>query len=352
VIDRHEFMPDTVWVSGDDGWLVPLRRADDPDAWMALCRSDEPIITQVDDGNPADGKGFFPTSSSTKPSIMRAMIQSLDLQRGCSVLEIGTGTGFNSAWIEEIVGPGNVVSIEIDSDVAEHARKALSNFCSEVRLIVGDGALGCPEHAPYDRVIATAATHRIPYTWIEQTNPGGLVLVPWSSTYSAGGALLPLRVGTDGTAHGRFGDAVAFMYLRAQRPESVWWGDDDWAGDYEQITTKAPPPRGAFFEDEDAGFALGVLLPGFTRGRTVNESGPDTLRLSHWESGSWASCTPGVREHTIRQHGPRRLWDEFVTAYEWWRHAGCPGRTRFGLTATSRGQRPWLDSPEHSVPLH
>ena len=351
MIERHQFIPDTVWIFDDDGWLVPLQRDEDPDAWMALCQSDDPIVTQVDDGRPLGGKGMVSSSSSTRPSYMRTMIEALALHRDCSVLEIGLGTGLNAAWIEEIVGPRSVVSIEVDPDVADHARKALAAAGCQVRTVVGDGALGYPEGAPYDRVIATAASHRIPYPWIEQTRPGGRIVVPWSSTFSAGGALLSLTVEPDGTAHGRFDDkiSVAFMYLREQRPQHVSWVEDDFDGNYEETTMKAPAPTDAFFEDDEAGFALGVLLPGFTRGRTRNESGPDTLRLSHSESGSWASCTPGTHEHTIRQHGPRKLWNEFMTGYQWWRRLGLPGRTRFGLTVTPHGQQAWIDSPEQPV---
>lgn len=350
MIERHHFIPDTIWILDDDGWMVPLRRADDPDRWMAICRSDEPIVTQVDDGNPIDGKGAGASSSSTKPSIMHAMIEKLDLEKGFKVLEIGTGTGLNAAWIAETVGPENVTTIEIDRDVAEHARTALRGVGCLVVSIVADGHLGSPARAPYDRVIATAATHTIPYPWIEQTRAGGQVLVPWSSSFSAGGALLSLTVRPDGTAQGKFGDPVAFMYLRTQRPESVRWVDDEWAGDYAETQSEGPAPGEAFFENVDAGFVMGLMLPGFTRGRTVNEDGPDTLRLSHSASGSWASCTPGNGGNTVRQHGPRRLWDEFASAYQWWIRAGRPGRSRFGLTVTPGRQCAWLDSPDQVVP--
>lgn len=49
-VPREAFVPDVVWVRRDDGWAVPLRRADDPDRWLELVRSDDSIITQVDDG--------------------------------------------------------------------------------------------------------------------------------------------------------------------------------------------------------------------------------------------------------------------------------------------------------------
>lgn len=153
MIERHQFIPETIWVHDDDGWMVPLRRTDDPDRWTALCASDEAIVTQVDDGNVIDGKGIWPSSSSTSPSIMRAMIKKLDIKKGSSVLEIGTGTGLNAAWIAEIVGSENVVTLEVDREVAEQAHTALREAGCSVVVLVRDGYLGYPERAPYDRVM-------------------------------------------------------------------------------------------------------------------------------------------------------------------------------------------------------
>ena len=53
----------------------------------------------------------------------------------------------------------------------------------------------------------------------------------------------------------------------------------------------------------------------------------------------------------MRQYGPRRLWDEFGRAYDWWIRAGRPDSTRFGLTVTPEGQTYWLDTPNQPIPL-
>lgn len=67
-------------------------------------------------------------------------------------------------------------------------------------MVTGDGALGYPAGAPYDRVIVTAVCHQIPYAWVAQTRPGGRVVLPWADTYTGG--LLALTVADDGTARG------------------------------------------------------------------------------------------------------------------------------------------------------
>lgn len=215
-IPRQEFIPDVIWIDRDDGWLVPLNRVDDPDAWAALVDSGESLIIQVDDGRPAD-KGAWPTSSSSAPEVMLRMLDALDIRSGMRVLEIGTGSGYNAALLAEIAGPGKVTTVEIDESLAEHAQRALDASGHPVKVVVADGADGHPPGAPYDRVIVTAAVHEVPYAWIEQTRPGGLVLVPWAQTVHPDCPLVALPVHADGTAEGRFGDPGWFMPLRGQR---------------------------------------------------------------------------------------------------------------------------------------
>ena len=150
-VNRQWFIPDMVWVWADDGWLIPLRRQDAPDDWADLCRSDDPIIIQVDDG--ATDRGMQPTSSSSAPSLMHEMIGMLDVKAGMKVLEIGTGTGYNAAILAEIAGVENVTTVEVDPDIANHARSALRKADFPVTVITGDGASGYHGQAPYDRVI-------------------------------------------------------------------------------------------------------------------------------------------------------------------------------------------------------
>lgn len=344
---REQFIPDTVWVWGDEGWMVPLRRQDDPERWEQLCDSDEAIVTQVDDGT--SDKGLRPTSSSSAPSLMRRMIDVLGAEPGMRVLEIGTGTGYNAAMLAEITGSENVTSVEVDEEIAGHARRALRAAGFPVHVITGDGLSGYPGNAPYERVIVTASVRDIPYAWVAQTSPGGRMVIPWGSDLDVGGVLLVLEVGEEGIARGRFGDGVAFMRVREQRPRSVPWVEDTYDGDFVQTTTSADP-REAFALGADARFAVGAVLHEFTAGCTRNEDGSFTFRLSHAGSGSWAAFTPGESgEHVVRQHGPRRLWDELEAVYGWWLEAGKPGPGRFGMTVATQGQTIWLDSPANPI---
>jgi protein-L-isoaspartate O-methyltransferase len=96
------------------------------------------------------------------------------------VLEIGTGTGYNAALLAHRLGDGQVVSIEVDPQVAEQTRHALARAGFAPTVITADGSAGYPAGAPYDRVIATcsALLGQVPYQWVAQTRAGGRLVVP------------------------------------------------------------------------------------------------------------------------------------------------------------------------------
>jgi protein-L-isoaspartate O-methyltransferase len=88
------------------------------------------------------------------------MLDALDARPGQSVLEIGTGTGWNAALLSRRVGErGRVVTIEVDPRLAQDARCALTNAGYDPLVITGDGTAGYSTGAPYDRVISTSAAH-------------------------------------------------------------------------------------------------------------------------------------------------------------------------------------------------
>lgn len=144
-----------------------------PDLPPEAAYRDEAIVTKRD----ADGQ---PISSSSQPTIMAIMLDQLGAARGHRVLEIGAGTGFNAALIEHIVGPrGKVVSIDLDPEIVERAEDNLSAAgCAGVRVLNADGALGCADTAPYDRIIATVGVWDLAPAWYEQLKPNGRLVVP------------------------------------------------------------------------------------------------------------------------------------------------------------------------------
>lgn len=113
----------------------------------------------------------------SQPYIVAYMTEALQLSPAHAVLEIGTGSGYQSAILADIVK--QVYSIEIVPDLAEGARRALAQAgVRNVELRTGNGYLGWPEHAPFDRIIVTAAPAEIPRALVDQLAIGGIMVVP------------------------------------------------------------------------------------------------------------------------------------------------------------------------------
>ena len=128
--------------------------------------------------------GFGQTISA--PHMVAMMCEELELKKGLKILEIGAGSGYHAAVISKIIGEeGKVYSIERIAELAEFARKNLEKAgIKNVEVIEGDGSLGLPEHAPYDRILVTCSAPDIPEPLIEQLKEGGIILIPVGRTFS------------------------------------------------------------------------------------------------------------------------------------------------------------------------
>ncbi|MGH3930873.1 MAG: methyltransferase domain-containing protein, partial [Pseudonocardiaceae bacterium] len=280
-VPRDPFIPDVIWVDTDAGdprsGFIALSKHDDPQRWQGLVAGNEPVITQVDEGNTSPGStGWSPSSSCSKPSIVAVMLEALDVRPGHSVLEIGTGTGWNAALLDRRVGEsGRVVSIEIDPVIADTARAALAHAGYSPLVICADGAAGYLDAAPYDRLVATASVREIvPRAWVEQTRPGGLIVTPWGTDY-CNGVMLTLRVTGDHTATGRFGGDLAFMRLRSQRRR--FYEPDQAEIEHAQVTTTDVHGWDFFrmVNSDQAAFAIGLQVPDCSLTVELNKFGDD-----------------------------------------------------------------------------
>jgi protein-L-isoaspartate(D-aspartate) O-methyltransferase len=105
------------------------------------------------------------------------MTDLLDLRPTDTVLEIGTGLGYQSAILAELAQ--RVYSIELIEDLAVQARRRLAlQGYANIEIRIGNGCRGWPEHAPFDKVIVTAAPELIPAALIYQLKPGGKMVIP------------------------------------------------------------------------------------------------------------------------------------------------------------------------------
>ena len=113
----------------------------------------------------------------SQPYIVAAMTELLRISPGNKVLEVGTGSGYQAAVLAEL--GAKVYSIEILPTLAERAQKALADAgYDQVKLKVGDGFEGWPEHAPYDAIVVTAAPKVAPPSLIAQLKLGGRMVIP------------------------------------------------------------------------------------------------------------------------------------------------------------------------------
>jgi len=113
----------------------------------------------------------------SQPYIVAFMTQALDISPGHRVLEIGTGSGYQAAVLGVLAK--EVYTIEIVPPLAERARETLTALGHRnIQVRTGNGYLGWPEHAPYDRIIVTAAPDEVPPILLQQLKVGGLIAIP------------------------------------------------------------------------------------------------------------------------------------------------------------------------------
>lgn len=119
--------------------------------------------------------GFDKTIS--QPFVAALMIDLLAPQPGESVLEVGTGLGYQAAVLAELAG--RVWTVEIVEEFAEAAKSRLQALgLTNVAIRVGDGSRGWPEHAPFDMILVTAAAPQVPEVLVEQLKTGGRMVIP------------------------------------------------------------------------------------------------------------------------------------------------------------------------------
>ncbi|MER8117706.1 ATP-grasp peptide maturase system methyltransferase [Streptomyces sp. NPDC094031] len=343
-VSRERFLCPGVFLDEGRTWR-PVTAADtDPDEWLKIVYSLDTLTTQLEGHLTADQVGEpvvgLPTSSSTDPATVVGMIETLDLARGHRVLEIGTGTGYSTALMCHYLGEDNVTTVEVDAQVAARADAALETVGFSTWAVTGDGLLGHPYRAPYDRVIATCAVRRIPYAWIRQTSPGGVVLGTVGS-WPWGTGLAKLTVGDEGTAEGSILGRSSFMQARAQAMAPV-------AGDLSARTAYADSERRTLvsplvLEEWMPAFLTQLAAPGAQFVRATDGDGSLLQYLFDPEKESFAEFVVDRESWTVRQGGPVALWDDVERSLVAWQDAGAPGIDSVRLRVTPASHRYWID---------
>jgi len=126
----------------------------------------------------------------TNPWMVAYMTHLLDVDENAKVMEIGTGSGYQSSILAQLTP--NVYSVEIVQPLAErtHALQENLGYKSKIKTKIGDGYFGWPENGPYDRIMVTCAADHIPVPLIQQLKPGGLMLIPVGAHFQRGNIYL------------------------------------------------------------------------------------------------------------------------------------------------------------------
>ncbi len=346
-VPRHHFLPD-----------VPLESV----------YTDEAIPTKRHEG--------LAISSSSQPTIMAIMLDQLACLPGDRVLEIGAGTGYNAALLAHLVGAGGqVVSMDIDEDIVITARGRLAEAGAAVQVVCGDGALGYPPAAPYDRIILAVGSSDITPAWIEQLRSNGRLVLPleiegsiqkvaafeWAvdhleSVSVHDGSFMPLRgmqtgpgvrvaLGPEpglnlGLSRRHDLDAEALyvaltspgMDTAAPRPvrvEELWRGFSLW------LATHAPSMciLGATGEIAGKSFVPAILGAGARSRYTVGLQAGNTLCVLARSTGDVLPSDALV----VRRFGPdERLAQELIDHLAAWDQAGRPSTTGLRIRAYPR----------------
>ncbi|PCG82627.1 methyltransferase [Streptomyces sp. WZ.A104] len=278
-VPRHLFVP-SYYVHGIAGYERLWGEDPDPERrsrWLSGVYVDRALATRIRDGELI--------SSSSQPSLMAQMLEALDVRGGDTVLEIGTGPGYNAALLSHRLGEEAVTSIDLDPEITEPARRHLAAAGYRPTVITGDGARGCPRRAPYDRIIATCTLPSVPQAWLEQCRPGARVLAPFAT------GLVALRVSAT-----------------AQGPRAE--------GHFLHTPAYFVPLRGAL--------PLPAGLP-HLGGLPRRAAGNDLFRFL-------LTLTAGA----LDPHEALSLWER----------EGRPQRERYGITVGQGRQWAWLDDPQ------
>ena len=150
----------------------------------------------------------------SQPYIVALMTELLDPKPGHTVLEVGTGSGYQAAVLAELVA--KVYTIEIVEPLGRQAAQTLQQLgYRNIQTRVGDGYNGWPEAAPFDSIIVTAAAPQVPKPLIDQLKPGGRLVIPVGGTFEVQ-QLIVIDKQADGTTISRRTLPVRFVPLTRQ----------------------------------------------------------------------------------------------------------------------------------------
>jgi protein-L-isoaspartate(D-aspartate) O-methyltransferase len=292
---------------------------------LKLVYTDNALVTHRDE----EGR---PTSSTSQPALVAMMLEELELKPGMRVLEIGAGTGYNAALMAEIVqNPKLITTIDIQEDVVLQTRRLLERAgYGEIRVIWRDGALGAPEGAPYERIVATVGCPDISWRWVEQLSAEGLMLIPLQHGALHCDPLVKLRKVSNDRVKGKVVGWSGFMLIQGELGVEPLWSPIDWYWNYKDQEPERSYPlfpdfkgqmdRSSYEAGERAWWDFHYFL-GLCDRRTY--MGASSFGLFDPQSQGVVALTL----EGIKLWGDESLYHELTRIYERWVELGRPRLT-------------------------
>jgi protein-L-isoaspartate O-methyltransferase len=301
---RDLFLP-AFYQPGHDGWELITAATAGQQRWLSLAYHD---VTWVQHFNGPRHHSETPACSCLQPSLAAQLLTMLPARPQARICEIGPGTGWLTGILTYRYGSDYVVGIELDPDLVDQARSTLAALGRHPRLLCADGFHGHRETAPYDAILSTAATTRIPQPWLDQTRQGGRIITPLR------GAIAVIDVVDTGKATGRFlPGPVQILPLRTPHAAGPHVPPDRTSPDCPADSTAAITLRDPRFR-----FFLGLLHPHLT----VHDHGLlSTLTVTD-PTGSQIQVN-ALGKTDIE--GGSLVWDLLCDAHSEWKLAKRPG---------------------------
>ncbi|RBQ19124.1 protein-L-isoaspartate(D-aspartate) O-methyltransferase [Spongiactinospora rosea] len=344
---RHVFVP-RWWAKTRDGWDLRVGDAD-RDRWLAAAYRDWTLVTSIgglhaDHAEPGTRPKGSPTSSSTLPGLVAQMFRHASIGDRCTVLDVGTGSGYGTAVLCARLGDAQVTAIDVDPYLNEAAAERLEEAGYRPRIITAD-ATG-PLDWEGDRIAATVAVGpAIPASWLAALKVGGRLVTTITDT----SLVLTADKQQDGGAAGMVQfDRAGFMRTRT----SADYPPRDWDllnvaldGEGEHVVRGRYPVLDVV-STWDVSTMLEIIAPGIGHYYDNREDGTRVAIMTH-SDGSWARAEERDDKVTVHQGGPRRLWDYLDEVRDYWiRHGDLPFRgaeaiiTPEGVITLRRGR--WI----------
>lgn len=347
-VPRHRFVesfyykPWERFFEGDPFEVYEVGTEPPEESVFDIVYSDEALITRLDD----QGR---PSSSTSQPSLVAGMLDLLDLRPGLRVLEIGAGTGYNAALIAELVEDESLVTtIDIQSDVVEQTRRLLQrNAYEDIGVLCRDGALGAPEHAPFDRIVATVGCPDISWRCAEQLAPAGVMLIPLQHGGPAAYPLVRLQLTDSNRLEGRVTAWSGFMPIQGDLAAVLW---------PEKVSDDAAEPD-ARFELPPALAEAPLNMDSYRVGKRAWWDFAYFLTLgdprTHF-GRVLALVDPGgdrivLDNEGVRLWGDQSLHDDLYAAYHWWETLGRPKVSDWSVQLLARTEPQPRHNPDQGA---